>query len=201
MINYRDLKPGDTLPPATSRAIWAEPWEPAWFIFTVPPRGELPAAAWLSRNGAPETWYPSETIYTRNRYSPGKRIPRVVPVCSGYLFAVLPARPHWDVLFARAQHGGKKLLTHVVSRGADPIAIPESVIAEMAQVPQRLETIRQAEREARRIKPGDRAEIKIGGIPWVVQVEAIHEGIASFILPLLGGATHKAAVDAMRKIG
>lgn len=201
MINYRDLKPGDTLPPATSRAIWAEPWEPAWFIFTVPPRGELPAAAWLSRNGALETWYPSETIVTTNRFKPGKRIPKIVPVCSGYLFAVLPARPHWDVLFCRAQQGKKKLLTHVVSRGVEPIAIPESVIAEMAQVPKRLEVIREAEREARRLRPGDRARFNIGGTEWTVQVEAIHEGIASFILPLLGGQRVTANVEDMRKVG
>ena len=199
MINYRDLKPGDTLPPSTSRSIWAEDWEPAWFIFTVPPRGELPASAWLSRNGAAECWYPSETILTINRFKPGKRIPKVVPVCSGYLFAVLPSRPHWDVLFARAQQGNRKLITHVVSRGADPIAIPESVIADMAQVPQRLETIREAEREKRRIRPGDKARLNIGGTEWTVQIEAIHEGIASFVLPLLGGATHKASVEALRK--
>jgi len=197
--DFLNLTIGDVLPAYAGRGIWAEPWEPAWFIFQVPPRGELPASAWLSRNGAAECWYPSETILTTNRYKPGKRIPKIVPVCSGYLFAVLPARPHWDVMFARAQQGNRKLLTHVVSRGADPIAIPESVIADMAQVPQRLETIREAEREARRIRPGDKARLNIGGTEWTVQIEAIHEGIASFVLPLLGGATHKANVEALRK--
>lgn len=198
-INYRDLKTGDTLPPSTFRSIWAEDWDPAWFIFTTRPQGELAASAWLARNGALETWYPSETILTTNRYKPGKRIPKVIPVCSGYLFAVLPARPNWDVLFARAQHGGKKLLTHVVSRGSEPIPIPESTIIEMAQVPKRLEVIREAEREARKLRPGDKARLNIGGTEWTVQVEAIHEGIASFVLPLLGGVTHKANVETLRK--
>ena len=198
-IDFRKLQVGDTLPAATSRGMWAEEWEPAWFIFQVPPLGELPASAWLARNGAGETWYPSETIFTTNRFKPGKRIPKTVPVCSGYLFAVLSSRPHWDVLFSRAQQGNRRLLTHVVSRGSVPIAIPESVIADMAQVPQRLEIIREAEREKRRIRPGDKARVNIGGTEWTVQIEAIHEGIASFILPLLGGATHKANVETLRK--
>mgnify|MGYP006892225489 FL=1 len=105
------------------------------------------------------------------------------------------------MLFARAQHGGKKLLTHVVSRGSEPIPIPESTIIEMAQVPKRLEVIREAEREARKLRPGDKARLNIGGTEWTVQVEAIHEGIASFVLPLLGGHEVKARVEDVRKVG
>lgn len=192
---FNSLKIGDTLPAATSRGIWAEAWEPAWFIFQVPPRGELPASAWLARNGASEVWYPTETAFKRNRFQPGKRIPYDRPVAPGYLFAVLPARPHWDVLFDRS----RKKLSHVVSHNGEPVAVPESVIASMAQVPQRLAVIREAEQAKRMIKPGDKVAVQIGGVEWTVEVSRIHAGIASFIVPLLGGREVQAPVDTLIK--
>lgn len=195
-INFRNLQVGDTVNLPPGRGIWACEWEPAWFIFTVPPRGELPASAWLSRNGVSECWYPSETAFKRDRFKPNARIPYQRPVAPGYLFVVLPMLPHWDVLFARSR--GK--LTKVVSQGADPIAIPESVIADMEQVPQRLDAIREAEREKRMIRQGDKARLNIGGTEWTVQIDAIHEGIASFVLPLLGGHEVRAPIDGLRKV-
>lgn len=193
--DFRQLQIGDQLPPPDGRGIWAADWDPAWHIFQVPPRGELPATAWLIRNGVAECWHPTETAFKRDRFKPGKRIPYERPVAPGYLFAVLPSRPHWDVLFARSR--GK--LLRVVSHNGQPVAVPEETIAAMAQVPQRLATIREAEAAKRRLNPGDRATVSIAGIEWQVTVDRIHAGIASFVVPLLGGREVQAPVEALRK--
>lgn len=195
MPNFTALKIGDQIPATQSRGIWADEWQPAWHIFQVPPRGEMPATAWLARNGCPEAWYPSETAYKRNRFKPNARIPYERPIAPGYLFAVLPFRPHWDVLFDRAR--GK--LSRVVSHNGQPVAVPESVIASMAQVPERLATMREAEADRRMIKPGDKASVTVAGIEWTVSVHSIHAGIASFVIPLLGGREVNAPVAALRK--
>ena len=192
------LRIGDTLPPSTGRGIWAEDWEPSWHIFAkLPPRGELQASAWLARNGAPDAWYPSETAYKRNRFKPNQRIAYQTPVVPGYLFVILPMRPHWDVLMDRAR--GK--LGKVVSDNGNPIAIPESVILDMAQVPERLATIREAERTRNTIHAGDKAVVSIAGTDWTVEVTSIDRGVASFVLPLLGGREVKRAVGELKKVG
>jgi hypothetical protein len=194
-MDFRNLHIGDIIPAPTSRGIWHHEWEPSWHIFQVPPRGELPATAWLTRNGVSECWHPTETAYKRNRFKPGKRIPYERPVAPGYLFAVLPQRPHWDVLFARSR--GK--LLRVVSHNGDPVAVPEETIAAMAQVPQRLASIREAEAAKRRLNPGDKATVSIAGIEWQVTVDRIHAGIAHFVVPLLGGREVQAPVETLRK--
>lgn len=196
MTDYRKIEIGDIVPAPEARGIWAEPWPPAWFIFTTPPRGELPASAWMERNGVAETWYPSEQAFKRNRYKPNARIPYLRPIVPGYLFAVLSFRPHWDVLFSRSR--GK--LLKVVSKNGNPIAIPESVISEMEQVPQRLEIIREAERAKRTIGKGDKAEVMIAGTSWTVEVESIHAGVASFVLPFFGGKIANAPLHEMKKV-
>lgn len=193
--DFRKVQIGDRIDLDPTRGIWAAEWQPAWHIFTVPPRGELPASAWLARNGVAESWYPTETAYKRVRFKPGKRIPYERPVAPGYLFAVLPRRPHWDVLFARSR--GK--LHRVVSHNGEPVPIPEAEMAKMRLVPQRLAIIREAEEARRRINPGDRATVSIAGIEWQVTVDRIHAGIASFIVPLLGGREVQAPVGALRK--
>lgn len=194
-IDFRKLQVGDVVDAPTGRGIWASEWEPSWFIFQVPPRGELPASAWLSRNGASECWYPSETAFKRNRFKPSQRIPYERPVAPGYLFVVMPLRPHWDVLFDRS----RKKLSKVVSHNGEPVAVPEATIAAMAKVPERLATIREAEAAKRRINPGDTVEISIGGVEWQVTVDRIHAGIAHFVVPLLGGREVQRPVDGLRK--
>lgn len=193
--DFRTVQIGDRIDLDPTRPIWAEDWQPAWFVFTVPPRGELPATAWLARNGAPECWHPTETAFKRHRFKPGQRIPYQRPVVPGYLFAVLPRCPHWDVLFARAR--GK--LLRVVSHNGQPVPISEDTLARMRQVPHRLAEIREAEAARRRINPGDRATVTIAGIEWQVTVDRIHAGIASFIVPLLGGGTVNMPVEALKK--
>lgn len=194
-MDFRNLHIGDIIPAPTTRGIWHHDWEPAWHIFTVPPRGELPATAWLTRNGVAECWHPTETAFKRNRFKPGKRIPYERPVAPGYLFAVLPQRPHWDVLFARSR--GK--LLKVVSHNGEPVPIPEAEMAKMKHLPQRLAAIREAEAAKRRINVGDKVALQIGGVEWQVTVDRIHAGIASFIVPLLGGREVQAPVDTLRK--
>lgn len=201
-IDFRKLQVGDAVDLPTGRGIWASEWDPSWFIFTVPPRGELPASAWLSRNGVTECWHPTETAFKRTRFKPNLRIPYERPVAPGYLFVVLPQRPHWDVLFARAR--GK--LLKVVSHQGEPVPIPETEMAKMKHLPQRLAAIREAEaaiREAeaakRRINVGDKVSLQIGGIEWQVTVDRIHAGIASFIIPLLGGREVQVPVETLRK--
>lgn len=193
--DFRGLHVGDIIPAPTSRGIWHHDWEPCWHIFTVPPRGELPATAWLTRNGVSECWHPTETAFKRTRFKPNQRIPYERPVAPGYLFVVLPQRPHWDVLFARSR--GK--LLKVVSDRGEPVPIPEAVIADMAQVPQRLASIREAEAAKRRINAGDKVSMQIGGVEWQVTVDRIHAGIAHFVVPLLGGRESSAPVASLTK--
>lgn len=195
MPSYSQAQIGDTFPASQARGIWALEWDAAWFIFTTPPRGELAATAWLARNGAHEAWFPSETAYKRNRYKPNTRIAYERPVAPGYLFVVLPFRPHWDVLFSRSR--GK--LLKVVSHNGEPVAVPETVIASMAQVPERLAAIREAEADRRMIKPGDNVAVQIAGIEWTVEVNRISAGIASFIIPLLGGTEMTAPLASLEK--
>lgn len=194
-MDFRNLHIGDIIPAPTSRGIWHHDWEPAWFIMTVPPRGELPATAWLTRNGVSECWHPTETAFKRKRFKPNQRIPYERPVAPGYLFVVLPQRPHWDVLFARSR--GK--LLKVVSHQGEPVAVPEDTIAAMALVPQRLAAIREAEAAKRRLNAGDRATVSIAGIEWQVTVDRIHAGIAHFVVPLLGGREVQAPVGSLTK--
>jgi hypothetical protein len=193
--NFRNVQIGDTLPPPATRGLRHYDWQPAWHIFTVPPRGELPATAWLARNGVAECWHPTETAFRRDRFKPNKRIPYERPVAPGYLFAVLPFCPNWDVLFYRAR--GK--LLKVVSHNGEPIPIPESEIGKMRLIPKRLADIREAEAERQRINPGDRAVVEIAGIEWQVTVDRIHAGIAHFIVPLLGGREVQKPVSDMVK--
>lgn len=193
--DFRTVQIGDQIDLGSSRGIWADDWQPAWHIFTTPPRGELPATAWLSRNGVAECWHPTEQAFKRDRFKPGQRIPYERPVAPGYLFVVLPSRPHWDVLFARSR--GK--LLKVVSHNGQPVPISEDTLAKMRLVPQRLAAIREAEMQKRIIKPRDKVAVTIGGVEWTVEVDRIDAGIASFVLPLLGGREVQAPVEALRK--
>lgn len=194
-MDFRNLHIGDIIPASTARGIWRHDWEPSWFIFTVPPRGELPATAWLLRNGVAECWHPTEQAFKRNRFKPGQRIPYDRPVAPGYLFAVLPSRPHWDVLFARSR--GK--LLKVVSQNGEPVPVPEAEMAKMQKLPQRLAAIREAEMQKRIIRPRDKVAVTIAGVEWTVEVDRIDAGIASFVLPLLGGREVQAPVETLRK--
>lgn len=194
--DFRTVRIGDAVDLGASRGIWAADWEPAWFIFTVPPRGELPASAWLARNGVAETWWPTETVLARHRFRPGETIPREKPICPGYLFTVLTQAPRWHVLFEKSR--GK--LLKVVSHNGTPLPIPESEMAKMKHLPKRLEAIRAEEMQKRTIHARDKVEVSVGGVQWQVTVDRIDAGIAHFVIPLLGGREVKAPVETLRKV-
>ncbi len=121
---------GQIVPFHYTRSVWrADIAPPQWFIFHVKSQHELPAEAWLMRNGACEAWHPTEV---RWRLVRGKRrkVKYHAALVPGYVFALLDRIPHWDVLFDRAK--GK--LLHVVSRDGIPLAIGEDVIEKMADV-------------------------------------------------------------------
>lgn len=197
---------GQVIPPEEwqaifgKRGLWAAPLPaPQWYIFTTAAQRELPAEAWLRRNGVPECWFPTETRWRNLPRGKRRKVSYLAPIAPRYLFAVLDKEPHWDVLFARARVLGN--ITGVVSRNGVPQPIPEAAMMQMRHVPQRLEAIRAEMEAAKRINPGDRAEIITGPLAgWTVDIATIHDGIASFVLPLLGKSAASVELSGLRKI-
>lgn len=164
--------------------IFAETWAPAWFVLIVPPQSELVATAWLARQGIMEAWHPTETIFVRNRYKPGKRIPKLKPIVTGYLFTRLDRRPIWDFLFA--QSNGK--ISDVMRVGECPIALRDADLMAMKQMPERLRALRQAAIDAATIRPGDMATITGGHMDgWTIRVDDVKGGMAFFEAPIGAG--------------
>jgi hypothetical protein len=175
------------------QTLFAETWAPLWFVLIVPPQGELTATAWLARNGVTEAWHPTEMIYVRNRFKPGKRIPKIKPIATGYLFTRLHRRPVWPWLFEQSR--GK--ITDVMRIGECPVALRDDDLMRMEELPERLQAMRQAAIEAATIRPGDVATIT-GGLMdgWTITVDAIKGGVAYFSAPT-GRAT--VALDRLAK--
>lgn len=83
-----------------------------------------------------------------------------------------------------------------------PLPITDEILSEMEHVPARLEAIRKREQCKRQINPGDRVRIKDGAMAdYVVEVSAVHAGIAKFMVPLLGDAMSQIPVDRLTKLG
>jgi transcription antitermination factor NusG len=163
----------------TPRPIFAEPWQPLWFVLIVPPQGELTATAWLARYGV-EAWYPTTTVHARQPRPPHKWLPRIRPVCTGYLFANMTRRPIWDYLFAQS-HGK---IRDVMRIGERPVAIGETELMAMQEVPERLRQMREAVQEAARIRPGDHVTITQGGMAgWHITVDSVDGGVVRFTAP------------------
>jgi hypothetical protein len=160
--------------------ILAEPWQPLWFVLIVPPQGELTATAWLAREGITEAWHPTEMVYVRSRFKPGKRIPKIKPLATGYLFAKLDRRPIWPFLFDQSR--GK--VQDVLRIGDRPVALADADLMAMKELPERLRAMRQAAIDAKTIRPGDTATIS-GGLMegWTITVEAVANGLAYFTAP------------------
>lgn len=174
---------GQIIPIERRRGIWHRPIDAAWYIFNTKPQQEIAASAWLVKNGALDAWFPHEIGWRKIARGRPRKIEYLRRIAPGYVFALLGNEPHWDVLFREAR--GK--LTRVVSHNSVPMQIPESSIAQMQHVPRRIEEIREAARQARMIRPGDKAEITDGPLSgWVVDVTRIDAGIAHFVVPLLG---------------
>jgi hypothetical protein len=165
--------------------IFAEPFDrPAWFVLIVPPQSELVATAWLARHGV-EAWHPRETVYVHARFKPHKLIPKIKPICTGYLFARFTRRPVWDFLFAQS-HGK---IRDVMRIGERPVAIGEAELMVMQEVPERLRALRQAAIDAATIRPGDMATITGGHMDgWTIRVDSIKGGMAYFEAPIGKGS-------------
>lgn len=165
--------------------IFAETWNPAWFVLIVPPQGELTATAWLARQGIAEAWHPTEMIYVRNRYKPGKRIPKIKPIATGYLFTRLDRRPIWPWLFEQSR--GKVM--DVMRIGECPVALRDDDLMRMKELPERLKALRQAAIDAATIHPGDTATITGGHMDgWTIRVDSIKGGVAFFEAPIGKGS-------------
>lgn len=172
--------------------------EPTWYILTTPPQREKRAEVWLERIGMSTSWMPTTTRHKPNRR--GGRTAYQHKVAPGYLFAMFEREPIWDVLFMQ----GKGRVSGVVSKGSEPCAITEETLAKMQQVPQRIEQERQAAADAERAarlanmpEVGGNAVLEVGPLSGRhVQIEAINQGIAYFIM---GSVRGEMAVDRMRK--
>ena len=169
----------------------------AWFGFQTPPLKETSAQAWLEKRGI-EAWFPTEP--RKRRLARGKRAfveydGKIVP---RYIFARFTGYPQWDVL------RGCRWLSRVIGVDGNPLPVSDDVMSQMEQVPQRLEVIRQRERDRRIISPGDRVRITSGAMEgWVVDVSSVHAGIARLILPqsLLGISEAQVEVAHLQKTG
>ncbi|RDD69223.1 transcription termination/antitermination protein NusG [Paracoccus versutus] len=166
----------------------------AWYGFQTPPQKEASAKAWLVHRGV-EAWYPSEIRH--RRIPKGKRKfaeyeARLVP---RYIFARFTGHPQWGVL------QGCKWLSRVIGVNGNPLPVSDETMALMAQVPERLEVIRQREAEKRIIRRGDRVEIIDGAMQgWIVDISAVHAGVARFMIPLLGEREAEIGIDRLRKL-
>jgi hypothetical protein len=160
--------------------IFREYWPALWFVLIVPPQGERRAIAWLADQGVTEAWYPTETVYVHARVPPYKRVPRIKPIATGYLFAKLDRRPIWDFLFSQSR--GK--ISDVMRIGERPVALADSDLMQMREVPERLQSMREAIEDAKRVKPGDTVTIMAGGFTgWQVKVDDVIAGVIRFTAP------------------
>lgn len=182
--------------PLTTRGAWkAEAITPLWYILKAKPQKDPNARAWLKAQGV-EVWYPTETRWRVVPRGKRKKVPYEARIAPGYLFAMFEHRPVWHVLFDQCC-----FLSAVVCQDGVPLPIPESILSEMQDVPQRLREMHEARAAARIIKPGDKAMVKDGPFEgWQVDVTAISGGVASFLLPLLGMEEAKIPVSRLEKV-
>jgi len=159
------------------RGLWCGARVPSWYIFTTKAQGERAAAAWLEENGVPETWFPVESKWRKIARGPRRSVEYMAPVAPRYLFAVLDKNPNWDVLFERTR--GK--ITGVVSY--EPI--PERVIMQMAQVPQRIAEMVKEIEERSKIRVGDKVTVIRGPYEgWTVEARQVGDKKATVGFPV-----------------
>lgn len=189
---------GQQLPLINTRKVLGEEIDPTWYILTTPPQRETAATAWLERIGAGDVWHPTETRY---RPQNGRRVAYERCIAPGYLFAMFESAPQWDVMYTQ----GKNRVSGVVSFGEVPYAVPESVLADMQHVPQRIEQARLAAIEearlarlATQVVDGSRAKLEIGPLSgFLVDVSRVNKGIAHFVYKGIKG---QAKVDDMKRV-
>lgn len=180
------------------RDLWVRDADPRWYIFITAPQGELPAEAWLRRNGVPECWFPTEERWKRIPRGKVRKVKYLAPIVPRYLFVTLDKEPNWDLLFERSL--GK--LTGVVCRDGVPMPISERDMLKMQQVPATLFAIREKKRLATIVRAGDRVRVLSGAFEeWVVDVSRVHAGVAHVILPMLGLNEVEVPVDRLARVG
>jgi transcription antitermination factor NusG len=151
---------------------------PVWHALITLPRREASAQAWLAQRGI-EAWYPVETRWRVLRRGRVRRRPYEAVIVGGYIFARFRDEPVWEVVREC------RFLRGVIAYDCRPIPITDEVMAQMAQVPARLEALRRREAERRLIRPGDRVVVTEGPLAgWTVDVHEVHAGIARFLTPL-----------------
>lgn len=172
---------------------------PRWYALTSAPQSELPASAWLARQGVEEAWYPTREHRVTIKRGQRRVVTRMVPEWPGYVFALCPGSVvSWSALIDRSMHK----ITGVVMVNGEPAVIAEDKLMDMKDVPNCLKAVRQAQIEAQRIKPGDMVQIldgEMGG--WQVTINGVNAGFASFLIPLLGGARAEIEIGRLRKVG
>ncbi len=192
---------GDTFPLEERREIQAGTIHdtfgevtPAWYIFRSVPQKEANAKAWLEIRGV-EAWYPTEAAWRMTPKGKRKKVEYQKRIAPGYLFARFTEYPQWGALFT------SQYLSAVISYQGQPVSIPDAVIAEMEQVPGRLAVQREEYRKARVINGGDKARITEGAMEgWIVDISEVRNGIASFLIPLLGDRITTMPVGRMSKV-
>ena len=196
MMQHRSFAIGQRVPLDYPRRIVGAECDPEWFILCTVPQKEEGAKAWLEKNGVAEVWWPTEPGWRFVPRSKRRKVPIQRRIAPGYVFAQFDREPVWDVI----RDHGKAFVTGVVGREDRPMPIPEKVLAQMQQVPGRIEAMRKkAEREreeserATRPSVGEPAKVKAGPFAgFVVDVTSINAGIVHF---LLGNPAVKMSAD------
>jgi hypothetical protein len=177
----------------TRPTIWGADCEPSWIIAFVPSVKLLQATAWLARHGV-ESWFPTETVYVHDRRPPHKLVPKIKALIPGYMFAKvtrLPIRDFWI-----SQSSGK--ISDIFHCGERLVVMRDEDLMQMRQVPDRLRDMREAAREAARIRPGDKVTITTGRMEgWEITVDSVADGVIRFTAP--GGFPVKVAEERVTK--
>lgn len=161
MMQFRDIRVGDVLPPSTARQPFAGAITPAWYIANTgrQRRDMVAAQAWLKKVGVTETWFPETMLLKQVRRGFrvfSETIP--APVVPGLVFILADLAPQWDVIAERRRIRPMQI-------GDRPVAVTEAVMARMADVPKRIVELQnavaaaeRAAREARTPRMGDEVE-------------------------------------------
>ena len=194
------MRIGDVVPRDHARRPFGAACDPAWYILTAPRTrvGMVGDCAWLCRTGADEAWFPEEPVWRMVRRGPRTfREQTSRPIVAGIVFMRASSLPQWDVLADR-----KRIRPLMI--GDMPVAVTEAVMAQMEQVPQRIadlrdavETLRLAEAEANRPRPGEDAVFTAG--PFAGIVVQVHSIDGDTAVLMIGGGRVTADVAGLRR--
>jgi transcription antitermination factor NusG len=175
-----------------------------WYVLRSTPQKEVAACARLINLGVAEAWYPVEDVWRQKRGSlvPVKMQRRIAP---GYIFTAWTHEPRWHLLRDRTRGA----VASVVSLGDVPWCVPETAMAKMAKVPERIEAMRRdaearflAERAAREPRPGEPARLLSGPFTGeVVLVERVRGDRAEWSLGVIRGSASVTLMERVDMLG